>query len=85
MYKNIRNTIALRFGFSHRVYTYAYFVSLVFLTKTSILVFGLNKYDIMTFSHKLFKIRPINIFTGRGIRFTRQIIYKKTGKISTYR
>jgi hypothetical protein len=26
-----------------------------------------------------------NIFTGRGVRFARQIIYKKTGKVSSYR
>ena len=27
-------------------------------------------------------MRSINIFTGRGVRFSRQIIYKKTGKVS---
>jgi amino acid transporter len=27
----------------------------------------------------------INVFTGRGVRFARQVIYKKTGKVSTYR
>jgi hypothetical protein len=30
-------------------------------------------------------MRPINIFTGRGVRFSRQIIYKKVGKVSSYR
>ena len=29
--------------------------------------------------------RPVNIFTGRGVRFAIQIIYKKTGKVSSYR
>jgi hypothetical protein len=40
----------------------------------------------MNFKAKEFKqARPINIFTGKGIRFTKQIIYKKTGKVSSYR
>jgi len=30
-------------------------------------------------------MRPINIFTGRGVRFAKQIIYKKAGKVSSYR
>ena len=31
------------------------------------------------------KKRPINIYTGRGVRFSKQQIYKKIGKVSTYR
>lgn len=84
VYKNNRNTIALRFGYSHRIYLYAYFISLIFITKTIILLFGLNKNDILTFAYNFYKTKPINIFTGRGVRFSRQIIYKKTGKISSY-
>jgi hypothetical protein len=29
---------------------------------------------------KLYNIRPVNVFTKRGIRFARQKILKKTGK-----
>jgi len=32
-----------------------------------------------------YNIKKINIFTGKGIRFSRQILYRKTGKISSYR
>ncbi len=85
IYKGFRNTVALRFGYSHRYYLYAYNVSLLFLTKTTVLVFGLNKNDILYFAYSLYKAKPINIFTGRGVRFTRQIIYKKMGKVSSYR
>ena len=85
LYKSIRNTIALRFGYSHRFYLYAYFLSIFFLNKTIILVFGFQKTDLLLFATQLFHAKPINIFTGRGVRFARQIIYKKVGKVSLYR
>ena len=85
IYKNIRNTIALQFGYSHLMYLYSYFTSIKFLTKTTIFVFGINFYDINFTSISLYNIKKINIFTGKGIRFSRQLLYKKTGKISSYR
>lgn len=85
IYKTLRNTIAPNFGYAHRVYVYAYFVSLKFLSKTAIILFGLTKTDLFTVGHNFKITRPINIFTGRGVRFSRQIVYKKTGKVSSYR
>jgi ribosomal protein L6P/L9E len=85
IYKNIRNTIALQFGYSHMMYLYSFFVAVKFITKTTILMFGTNYINILKKSYSLFNIKKINIFTGKGIRFSRQIIYKKTGKVSSYR
>lgn len=85
IYKNNRNTIALQFGYSHLLYLYSFFITVKFLTKTTILMFGINNFDLILNSKSLYNIRKINIFTGKGIRFARQIIYKKTGKISSYR
>jgi hypothetical protein len=85
IYKTLRNTIAPNFGYAHRVYVYAYFVSLKFLKKTSIIMFGLLKTDLIKVGYRFKTTRPMNIFTGRGVRFTRQLVYKKTGKISSYR
>lgn len=85
IYKNKRNTITPQFGYAHRLYLYSYFVSVKFLSKTSIIVFGFDWNDLITIGLNIKKMRSINIFTGRGVRFTRQIIYKKTGKVSTYR
>jgi len=85
IYKNYRNTITPQFGHSHRIYVYSFFTSIKFLSKTSILLFGIDKKDICKSSQQIKKLRPINIFTGRGVRFSKQIIYKKAGKISTYR
>lgn len=85
IYKNKRNTITPQFGYAHRIYLYAFYVSVKFLSKTSILVFGFSKRDIYKISHSIKSMRPINIFTGRGVRFSRSIVYKKQGKVSSYR
>lgn len=85
IYKNFRNTVALQFGYSHIKRLYFYFTYIKFLSKTSILIFGINPKIINETAQILFNVRPINIFTGKGMRFTRQIIYRKTGKISSYR
>jgi hypothetical protein len=85
IYKNYRNTVAPQFGYAHRVYVYAQAVSVKFLSKTKVLLFGLSKRDILAVGYNLKMVKPINIFTGRGVRFARQIIYRKTGKVSSYR
>lgn len=85
VYKNKRNTITPQFGYAHRLYLYSYFVSAKFLSKTSILLFGFCYQDLKQVGLGLKSMRPINIFTGRGVRFSKQIIYKKVGKVSSYR
>jgi len=85
IYKNNRNTIALQFGYSHLLYLYSFFISVKFITKTILLFFGINSDELIKISNMLYNVKKINIFTGKGIRFAKQIIYKKTGKISSYR
>ena len=85
IYENKRNTITPQFGYAHRLYLYSYFSSVKFLSKTSIFIFGFLKSDISKVGFGIKAMRPINIFTGRGVRFSRQIIYKKVGKVSSYR
>jgi len=85
IYKTLRNTVAPNFGYAHRVYVYAYYTSLKFLSKTSIILFGLVKYDLFKVGYAFKATRPMNVFTGRGVRFARQLVYRKTGKVSSYR
>ena len=85
IYKNRRNTVTPQFGHSHRIYIYSYFTTVKFLSKTSVLLFGFSKNDLFKTGYEIKKARPINLFTGRGVRFNRQILYRKTGKISTHR
>jgi ribosomal protein L6P/L9E len=56
-----------------------------FLSKTTLYIAGLSKHDIFRVGRNIRKSRYINIFTGRGVRFAQQRVYKKTGKVSTYR
>lgn len=85
IYKNYRNTITPQFGYSHRLYLYSFYTNVKFLNKTTLICFGLNLYNVKKTSSIIFSWRPVNIFTGRGVRFSKQIIYKKSGKISSYR
>jgi ribosomal protein L6P/L9E len=85
IYKNTRNTTALQFGYSHLIYLYSFFINVKFLTKTTIFIFGINRFDLILSSNNLYNIKKINIFTGKGIRFSRQFVYRKTGKVSSYR
>lgn len=85
IFKNYRNTITPQFGYSHRLYLYTFFLHVKFLTKTTLIVFGLNLQDLGFISKQLFQWRPLNIFTGRGVRFSKQVVYKKSGKVSSYR
>jgi len=85
IYKNRRNTITPQFGYAHRIYVYSYFNIVRFLSKVKVFIFGLLKADVILASSEIRSKRPINIFTGRGVRFSRQVIYKKVGKVSSYR
>lgn len=85
VYKNGRNTITHQFGHSHRTYIYSFFLNVKFLSKTTILLLGVSKKDLILTSSAIRASKSINIFTGRGVRFAKQIIYKKTGKVSSYR
>ena len=85
VYKNFRNTITHQFGHSHRRYIYAYFVFTKFLSKTVVYLAGNSKSDIFLVGKTIQRSKYINIFTGRGVRFSRQVLYRKTGKVSAYR
>ena len=85
IYKNKRRTITPQFGFAHRHYIYAFYTSVKFRSKTSIMLYGSSVIDLLKIGSQIKALRSINIFTGRGVRFNKQIIYKKTGKVSSYR
>lgn len=85
IYKTRRNTIAFQFGYSHIRRLFFFYNYVKFLSKTSILMFGLNPNNLSRAGTSFRNIRPINIFTGKGVRFNKQILYRKTGKVSSYR
>ena len=85
IYKNVRNTIAPQFGYSHRLYVYSWFSYIKFTSKSSLIVFGLCLKSIFQVAQSIRYLRKINVFTGRGVRFSRQVVYSKPGKVSSYR
>lgn len=85
IYKNLRNTIRFRFGFSHRRYRYFSVLHIKFTTKTSILLVSVNRGELWEQGLRIFRTRPINLYTGKGIRFNRQRLNRKLGKVGSYR
>lgn len=80
LFRTIRNTLGLQFNYSHKVNIYAFHFNIKKYSKRSWLFFNLDK-RVLIFFLKFFKhYRPINVFTGRGIRFTKQIVYLKKKK-----
>lgn len=78
--------LVLRFGHSHLIYSKK--PNSVFLKKKGrmkILFFGTNVELIYFFLRNLIKWKPSNVYTGRGLRLSRQRLLKKSGKISAYR
>ena len=85
LYRNARNVLRFRFGFSHRVNRYFFNSNVRLTSKTSLILSGLRYEDVHLNAVTVWSVRPINVYTGKGIRFNRQIVYRKPGKMSTYR
>jgi hypothetical protein len=54
IFKNYRNTITPQFGYSHRLYLYAFYTNVIFLSKTSLIVFGFNSQHVNIVSKSVF-------------------------------
>ncbi len=82
--KKKKKSIKFFFGRSHLTTIFFKKISIRRLTKYKLFFFT-KKYETIKFINSLIKkIRKINIYTKRGLRFSRQKIYKKTGKKSSY-
>lgn len=78
--------IVLRFGHSHLIYSKK--PNSIFLKKKGrmkIIFFGTNIELIYVFLRNLIKWKPSNVYTGRGLRLSRQRLLRKSGEISAYR
>lgn len=85
LYLKKENRIFFQFGLSHKWYVHDTNSHFFFLTKGKMLFLGLNKKIFYDFLFKLIRSRYLNIFTARGLRLSRQVVFKKVGKISAYR
>ena len=85
LYKNIRNTLAPKFGFAHRLYLYHFKSWIKILSKTKLLFYSNDIVHCLSNANQVRLLRPRNPFTGRGVRFGRSIRFKKKGKVSSFK
>jgi ribosomal protein L6P/L9E len=45
---------------------------------------GLNQYNLKNTALNITKIKPINVYTLRGLRISRQLVFKRKGKKGSY-
>ena len=72
------------FGYSHKIYLIAGGCQLRKLTKYKLFLISNNKKKINKVTLIIKKIKPINLFTKRGLRAMKQKVFKRPGKKSTY-
>lgn len=80
------NNIRLSFGRCHRNIVAIRSVTTVKKKKikNKVFMYSVNKYYLDTASTLITNVRPINLFTQRGLRLSKQIVYRKIGKKSSY-
>ena len=79
-----RGTTTFNFGHSHLYYVYFHQILPRKETKTRLIFFGLNNFILRESTSALLAAKPINIFTWRGLRYRRDSLRKKVGKVSLY-
>jgi ribosomal protein L6P/L9E len=82
--KKSKKIIKFFFGHSH---TNIAFIKNLFLKKSGKYKFilkSVNYNNLQKIAFKIYNVKPINIFTNRGIRVSRQIIFKRKGKKGSY-
>jgi hypothetical protein len=79
------NRIFLQFGLSHKAYVNSNQSFFTFYSKSKLFFLGYNKKTLYDFIYRFIRLRYLNIFTLRGLRLSRQKMFKKVGKISAYR
>lgn len=79
-----KKSFQLYFGYSHKVFLIAGGCQLRKLTKYKLFLITNNNRKINKISLIIKNIKKLNFFTKRGLRATKQKIFKRPGKKSTY-
>lgn len=72
------------FGRSHKTFIWFKKIMMKKINKYKFVLKGLNKNNVIWNSNLVTKIKPLNMYTLRGLRKTRQTIFKRKGKKGTY-
>lgn len=81
--KSNKNTLNLFFNKSHINFIIWNNLLLKKLKKTKIIICSVNFFKINQISNNIINTRNLNIFTKKGLRLSRQLIFKKVGKKTT--
>lgn len=76
--------IKFYFGKSHMTFFKLKRIKLKKITKYKFILKNLNFVKLKTNATKITKIKPVNVYTLRGIRLSKQTIKKRKGKKSSY-
>lgn len=83
-FKKKENNLFLFFNRAHKCFFIGTNIILIRLSKNKVLLLKNNIKHIIYDSNLIRNVRANNIFTKRGLRFSRQIILKKKGKTATH-
>lgn len=78
-----KNYLCLIFNHSHLTWFIYFNIICYRLRKQKYIFIYKNFFKLNEIVTKIYNIRPINVYTRRGIRLTKQKIYKKIGKRTT--
>jgi ribosomal protein L6P/L9E len=82
--KKFKNkTLSLFFNKSHINFIKWGCISIKKLKKTKIVVCSSNHQSINSCTRSIVNSRPLNVFTKKGLRLSRQLVFKKVGKKTT--
>lgn len=79
-----KKSFKLFFGYSHKIFLMPSGLQLRKLTKYKLFLLTNTRLKEKLTSPIIQHIRKLNLFTKRGLRATRQIVFKRPGKKSTY-
>jgi len=86
-YKTVKllkhNFINFYFNTSHINIIYFFNLLIKKLKKTKIIMYSVNKNLLFDVVNLVLKIKRLNVFTQKGLRLSRQLVYKKIGKKSS--
>lgn len=83
-FKKKENNLFLFFNRAHKCFFIGTNIILIRLSKNKVILLKNNIKHLIYDSNLIRNIRSNNIFTKRGLRFSRQIILKKRGKTATH-
>lgn len=83
-FKKKKKIMKFYFGHSHDTIFIFRWVLVKKPHKYKFIILNNNLQTLKQLNHKILKIKPVNIYTKRGLRNFRQTIYKRKGKKSSY-